>query len=332
MPAPSPNSSNSYRIGVDENGLGSRLGPLLTSAVLAEVSDAGLPRLTRRARGQLGKDLDDSKRLLKHGSIALGEAWARAVVERLSPTPPTCPDDLVRCLALESPAALRAPCPKSVERQCWGVEHEVFVAPNALVVRVRKHLEKLERDGIRVIGAKSSIVCTQQLNVAKARGVNRFVRNLHAMEQLVLTLHEAALASSGDPKTEIAAVCGKVGGIADYSRFFGPLSGHLHAVLESKRSHSAYRFPQLGELHFVQDADAKHRLVMLASMLGKYLRELLMARITQFYMGQASPDAALQECSGYSDPVTGQFVLNTQALRQKLGVPSICFERVGASG
>src|SRR5690606_15697441 len=120
----------------------------------------------------------------------------------------------------------------------------------------------LERDGIRVVGAKSSIVCTQQLNVAKAGGINRFVRNLHSMERLVLALHEAAGESSGDPKTEIVAVCGKVGGIADYSRFFGPLGGHLHAVLENKRSHSAYRFPQLGELHFVQDADAKHRLVM----------------------------------------------------------------------
>jgi len=325
-----PTPLNSLCIGVDENGLGSRLGPLVTSAVMAEVSEPGLPRLTRKARGQLGSDLDDSKRLLKHGSIALGEAWARAVVERLSPTPAGCPDDVVRCLALETQAALRAPCPPSVERQCWGTDHEVFVAPDALVDRVRKHLDKLERDGIRVVRAKSSIVCTQQLNAAKAQGVNRFVRNLHSMERLVVALHQAARERSGGAQAEIVAVCGKVGGIADYSRFFGPLGGHLHAVLACERARSAYRFPGLGELHFVQDADSKHRLVMLASMLGKYLRELLMARITHFYIGQAT--AALHECSGYSDPVTGQFVLSTQALRKRLSVPSVCFERVGAGG
>jgi len=35
---------------------------------------------------------------------------------------------------------------------------------------------------------------------------------------------------------DVEAVCGKVGGIAEYSKFFGPLSGRLHAILEEGRA------------------------------------------------------------------------------------------------
>lgn len=320
-----PDPPNRFQIGVDENGLGARLGPLLVSAVMAEVTHAGLPRLTRRPRGQLAQDLDDSKRLLKHGSVALGEAWARAVVERLAPSPPTQPRDLVQLLALEAAEELLAPCPKGLEDHCWGASHEAFVAPEELVDRMRRHLDKLDRDGIRVVGAKSSIVCTQRLNQAKTAGVNRFVRNLHAMEALVLAFRESA-------GQDIHAVCGKVGGIGDYSRFFGPLSGQLHAVLSQKRAHAAYHFPGVGQLHFMMDVDAKHRLVMLASMLGKYLRELLMARVSEFYVARLAETDGVTATSGYNDPVTSRFVVATEALRKELRVPDGCFERTGADG
>ncbi|MGE0323723.1 MAG: hypothetical protein AB7K71_02480 [Polyangiaceae bacterium] len=318
-----PQPPERFQIGVDENGLGARLGPLLVSGVMAEVTCAGLPRLTRRPRGQLAGDLDDSKRLLKHGSIALGEAWARAVVERLAPSPPTTPQDLVRALALESLDQLQAPCPKGLEGHCWASTHEVFTAPEELVDRMRKHLDKLEQDGIRIVGAKSSVICTQRLNAAKSAGVNRFVRNLHAMEELVLAFRESA-------GQDIHAVCGKVGGIGDYSRFFGPLSGQLHAVLMQKRAHAGYHFPGVGQLHFMMDVDAKHRLVMLASMLGKYLRELLMGRISEFYVAQLGEEVSAT--SGYNDPVTSGFVVATEALRKQLRVPDTCFERTGADG
>lgn len=190
---------------------------------------------------------------------------------------------------------------------------------------MRLHLDKLERDGIRLLSAKSSIVCTERLNAAKRDGINRFVRNLHAMEELVLALRDSA-------GQDVHAVCGKVGGIGDYSRFFGPLSGQLHAVLSQKRTHAAYHFPGVGQLHFMMDVDARHRLVMLASMLGKYLRELLMGRVSEFYLARLPQDAGMSATSGYNDPVTSRFVVATEALRRQLRVPETCFERTGADG
>ena len=66
--------------------------------------------------------------------------------------------------------------------------------------------------------------------------------------------------------------------MSDYSRFFGPLAGRLHVVLERRPSQSSYHFPGLGRVCFVRDADAHDPLVMLASLVGKYVRELLMRK------------------------------------------------------
>jgi len=152
-----------------------------------------------------------------------------------------------------------------------------------------------------------------------------------------LSIHEQA----GRP---LHAVCGKVGGMADYSRYFGPLGGRLHAVIEQRRERSGYRFPGLGDVYFVKDADSKDALVMMASLVGKYVRELLMTRIWRYYAAKAPQPSQRTDhqqngsqtareferpVSGYNDPRTGSFVTASQLLRQKRRIPSACFERVG---
>src|SRR5690606_1768057 len=157
--------------------------------------------------------------------------------------------------------------------------------------------------------------CTQRLNRARARGGNRFLSDLHAMEALLIELR----ASAG---RDLVAVCGKVGGMTDYDRFFGPLSGHLRTTLVMSKKKSGYYFPGLGEVYFVQDADARDPLVMLASLVGKYVRELLMARISRFH---GSDDD--ERVSGYHDPRTSAWVEATRSRRRALRVVDDCFER-----
>ncbi len=174
---------------------------------------------------------------------------------------------------------------------------------------------------MRVHRVLSEVVCTGQLNSEKSQGSNRFTSDLHAMERLLLAMNT----HTGEP---ISAVCGKVGGMSDYARFFGPLAGRLHVCLEQKRERSAYHFPGLGELSFVQDADASHPLVMLASIVGKYVRELLMGNINRFYIQElGTKDEPPKTCSGYHDPVTGAFVKQTAAVRKRLRIVGSCFER-----
>jgi ribonuclease HII len=302
-----------YRIGVDENGLGARLGPLIVTAVLARVTETGQRVLGRRLRGRLADDLGDSKRLVSHADVTLGEAWARALVAGSSSTP----EALFERLSLEDRASLRRKCAGHIEAQCWSSSGEAFLAGDADIARLTRHLSRWQALGVEILEVKCTSLCSHRLHDERALGQNRFTSDLHGMERLLLALRERAAA-------DVLAVCGKVGGMMDYSRYFGPLSDRLHAVLALAPERSAYHFPGLGEVHFVQDADAQDPLVMLASLVGKYVRELLMARVNRFYRSAGSEEPMV---SGYNDPLTDAFVRATRARRKKLRILDQCFER-----
>ncbi len=249
---------------------------------------------------------------MSHTNVALCEAWAR----ELGAPDAATPGELFERLSLEGAVTLKLPCPKHAEAQCWSQGTEAFEAPPALRRRVARHRGLLLSRGVELISVKTSVICTETLNRARRAGRNRFVVDLHAMETLVLALRREA-------KSDVAAVCGKVGAMAEYSRFFGPLGGWLHNVLEEGPARSSYRFPGVGELAFVRDADASDPLVMLASLVGKYVRELFMTRIAQHYPARTEEPRP----SGYHDPVTACFVERTALVRKRRKMPDRCFER-----
>jgi hypothetical protein len=253
--------------------------------------------------------------MISHANVDLGEAWARALGAQGS----RHPNELLKELCLEDEETLLSPCPKHAKAQCWTVSETSFSADSELANRVLSHVAFLRERGVDLCGVKCSIRCTRVLNDERARGGNRFVSDLHAMERLTLALREQA-------GSEVVAICGKVGSMSDYSSFFGPLAGHLHATMAQGKALSAYKFPGLGELHFKRDADADDPLVMLASLVGKYVRELLMTRIARYY----EPDPE-RSPSGYHDPITAGFVLRTERLRKGRRIPVACFEREGPS-
>jgi ribonuclease HII len=141
--------------------------------------------------------------------------------------------------------------------------------------------------------------------------------DLHAMERLTLEARERA-------GRDVIATCGKVGGFDRYSPAFGPLGGRLHAVAEEGRARSEYVMPGLGSIAFVRDADARHLLVCMASLVGKWVRDVLMGRIVRYHRVD---DPDLPDASGYHDPVTTRFIEATRLSRKGRGLPDDCFER-----
>lgn len=309
-------------IGIDENGLGPRLGPLVVTAAAARVDEDARKLLSPLPRGKrLGKLLGDSKALSSFGDSSLGEAWARAwALENGRPATSTA--QLFDSLLHDQPK-LRAPCPGDHGAQCWNERDEGFVADEALVLECRKAITTLAGKGMQLTGFSSTIVCTSVLNDGARRGVSRLQMDLHAMETLVL-----ALAAAGPERTEVEAVLGKVGGFGFYGNVFGPLGGRLHVALEETRARSLYSFPGLGTLSFVMDADASHTLVALASLVGKWIRDTFMRRILRHH--EAVTGEVLPNASGYHDPVTAQFVARTALARTRTRFPDDCFERVRA--
>jgi ribonuclease HII len=313
-----------HALGIDENGLGPRLGPMIITAVMAEVDERGAKVIARKARGGLARRLGDSKGLVAHGNVTLAETWARALVERGAARSRAAsnPDALIHAIALDDRSELTRPCPERVRAQCWNVEGEQFDDDDdtrALRRTIDRDLERLEKRGVRVTAVRSVIACAKRMNQDVDRGRSRFVTDLHAMERLILALREQC-------DGELDVVCGKVGGFGSYGKVFGALAGRLHMVLEEGRPRSAYRFPSLGTIAFVRDADERHLLVGLASLVGKYLREQLMGRIVHHYLA-ADPELGVQHASGYHDPITTRFIVATEALRKKRRVPSDCFLR-----
>jgi hypothetical protein len=215
-------------------------------------------------------------------------------------------------------------CPRTAQKQCFTVEHEHFEAEAEVVARVARHIDHLKSRGVAIRDVLVEVLCVRQLNDERAMGVNRFMSDLHAMEALILALRARA-------GSDIEATCGKIGGITDYDKYFGPLSGRLRICLEQARPRSSYRVLGVGEVHFVQDADASDPLVMLASMIGKYVRELMMARISRYYFARSEQDCSepVGACSGYHDPVTARFIQLTREHRSRARIPVSCFEREG---
>ncbi len=310
-------TDTALRIGIDENGLGPRLGPLVVTAVSAHTSGGGHVRAERRPTGAMRARLGDSKRLVAYGDSALGEAWARAIARRMGVGEPPGPEALVHALSLDGAAALRAPCPTDHVDQCWGTADEAFVAEPTLVAAVERDLSRLESQGVAVHHAACVVTCALRLNEGVARGLTRFHLDLHAMERLALDTRARA-------GVDVIATCGKVGGFDRYATAFGPMNGRLHSVAAEGRARSEYAVPGLGRIAFVRDADDSHLLVCMASLVGKWVRDMLMARIVRYHR---VVDPELPDASGYHDPVTRRFVDATRLARKRRALPDDCFER-----
>jgi len=312
-----PRWEKPHFVGIDENGVGPRLGPMIVTSVVATCSDRGGDILRSRPKGALKKRIGDSKKLVAFEDSGLGEAWARAIVARSGLSPAT-PRELLRDVGLDTEQTLRAPCPSHHEDLCWSDAGESFLASDELVASCTKDLDRLEAKGVRIIRTRVAVICTKMLNEGVARGLSRFDLDLHTMERLTLDARDHV----GD---EVYALCGKVGGFDFYGDRFGPLAGWLHSTLNEGRARSEYLVPGVGRLAFVRDADDTHLVVGLASLVGKWVRDHMMRRVVRWHRAFV-PD--VPEASGYHDPVTTQFIKATSLVRKQRKLTQECFERV----
>lgn len=298
-------------VGIDENGLGPRLGPLIATAVTLEVDDYDAARWL-----QLGRVLgiDDSKRTSGFGRMGAAESLTLAVAEQLVGQAPSCADTLLAALSLDTTTALRAGCPDdATAMQCWS--HPLLLpALGGSLAAGRQALSGLHEVGVQLVHARTVVVCAGTLNRQLAAGDSKLQVDLQQFERLLLDAQAGA-------KLDVA-YCGMVGGIRNYRRYLRQLTPT--AVLQERDGVCAYRLTDGAELRFEVDADARHLPVALASMIGKTLRELGMQRQMRFYRQH---DPSLPSASGYHDPVTARFVHRSASLRQSLAIAHGCFER-----
>lgn len=306
-----------YVVGIDENGLGPRLGPMVTTAVTVDVG----PRYRAekwRDRG-LALGLTDSKQVASSKRMAFAESVALGTLSLTEAVTDLRASSYLGALHLDGDLGLRAPCPTPETSALCHAHDFALPAFGGSVDEGRALLAPLLRGAtkLRVVRARSVVSCAYVLNESHGAGRNKLVLDLAAMERLALD----ARGGVGEP---VLALCGMIGGIRDVPRFATHLPRESFEPVEESRSRRAYRVAELGELVFEVDADGAHLPVALASLVGKYVRELAMRRITGMLNAH---DASLGAPSGYHDPVTGRFVDASAPLRRKLAIVDACFER-----
>ena len=315
VPAPPPAA---IQIGIDENGLGPRLGPMIVTAVRMELDLAKVTTRRGFVSATTRAGIGDSKEKSAHGAMGAAEARVLAILREHLGIASTSLARLAEVVGLENEASLRSDCPSGEAPQaCFrhAIDLPVFgEGPGDDDVRAAKGL--LTR-GIRLAAVRVAVVCPKRMNMARDKGLSRFDLDLAYMVRLAESLR-------GERTTPtVIAYCGKVGGRARYASALERLSP-LVGILGEVRTRSSYAVPGFGEVHFVMDGDASEPAIGLASMVGKYMRELWMDRIHRYY---AEHVAELQPVSGYHDPSTERFVERTAIVRRERGVPDECFDR-----
>lgn len=307
-------------VGIDENGLGPQLGPLVTTAVSLELDHPYDASALSALGASVG--IEDSKASSAFGHMARAEGIALALVERLCGHAPAHADALLDALTLDGQKAMRAPCPKRSAAQCWG-EPVALPAFGGDLEHGRRAVARLAEAGVRPVRVRSAPICVRVFNRLVGELASKLAVDLHLFERLMLDARAAS-------PTDIEVICGMVGGIRRYRDRFTLLrspagfGAQAVAVAEETRGYSSYEVEGLGRVVFEVDSDAHHLPVAAASMVGKYLRELSMERQNRFYRRHA-PD--LPAASGYHDPKTRAFVEASRPLRQRLAISEGCFIR-----
>jgi ribonuclease HII len=305
-------------VGVDENGLGPRLGPLIATSVCVETPVYERARLQRVA-ARVG--IGDSKQTSAFGAMRVAEGLALAVMEALHVRVPRDVDELLAQLELDGPELLRASCPDGSRAQCWSFDVPL-PAFEGDVAAGRAQLARLRKHGVTLCAARSVVTCAGRMNALLRQLGSRTSVDLVMFERLVLAAARGV--QDAAPRGELQIVLGMVGGIRDYERYFSLLSPESISGALRTRQAVSYQVAGVGSLSFEIDADARHLPVALASMVGKYVRELAMERQNRFY---AHHQADLPRPSGYYDPVTRRFIEQSRRLRTRLRIASDCFER-----
>jgi ribonuclease HII len=303
-------------IGVDENGLGARLGPMTVTGVRVRVDRGALPDRRALARWMERVRIGDSKTLCAHGSMGEMERRVLALLEVHCGLSPRDLDGFARDTAVESELALRRDCPSGeAPRVCFETAVSLPAFGEGPSEDDRDRARAMIDEGFRIEAVRVAPVCAGRINLGRARGRSRLDLDLDAMLSVVEAL------SVNGRTAEVSL--GKVGGRTRYQDAVAARFALVRTERE-ERALSRYEVPSVGTLSFVMDGDGTEPAIALASMFGKYARELWMHRHNRYWTAAVAGTAP---ASGYHDPVTDRLARATEPLRRALPIEDRCFER-----
>ncbi len=280
-----------WLVGIDEAGYGPNLGPFVMTAVAARVADDAVAldlwdvlRDVTRRHGEA----DDGRLLVADSKVvyASGDglnSLAQVVHALLGP----CPAE--NCTSLDH--LLTAFCPEALA----FLNEEAWYAGTVEVTTSERIDHKCRAAGVEALAVRGAVVCTPRFNDLAATAGSKGAVLGHALCQL------AAWRPDGDDGiSPLHYHIDKHGGRNRYAALVQQaVAGGMVVSGEEGRDRSSYRVLGLPrEMHFTFQprADGAYFCVALASMVSKYLRELLMAEFNRFWQGHVP---GLKATAGY---------------------------------
>ena len=317
--------------GIDEAGYGPRLGPLVVSCYMLRVPDDAAPD-----GGDLWARLADC--VVKPGEKA-NAGQIRVGDSKQIYSPARGPAELERsALALVGWAAGRAI--SSVDDLLAALLGEAGDAPalSELWQQAKYGRFPLADDGAanktpaglrpqrtenQALWAASCLIPAAEFNRALSRmeTPNKSLVNWQAVVQLLRGAWRIAA------EAPLSVTIDRQGGRKYYTNLLQEaFPGGIVRELQCGPQLSAYRIEAAGRqltISFRTRADAASFPVAAASLISKYLRELMMARLNGFFRRH---DPNVKPTAGYPGDA-GRFLAQTAALRRRLGIDDAAFVR-----
>jgi hypothetical protein len=315
-------------IGIDEAGYGPNLGPFIMTSVACRVPDAlvsaDLWRVLRRAvRRHGGEDdgrlvLEDSK--LVHSGAHPFRDLERNVLAALVAARTDLAVGLGEYLDRFCPAA-RA----DLAAECWfagTLALPVLTQPDDYLPAAQRFSAACEKKQLTWGLIRSHVLCPGRFNALLDRwGSKGSVLSLSLIELVQCNCDPA---DDGEP---MFFLVDKHGGRNNYAAVLQHgLPDGVVLAHEEGQERSAYTVVGLRRkmhLTFEPRADSTHLVVALASMLSKYLRELLMLEFNRFWQNHV-PD--LKPTAGYPGDSARYFDAIRPAA-ERLGIPEAALWR-----
>lgn len=309
-----------FVLGIDEAGYGPMLGPLLVGATLWRVeprkADGDLWRelkgcMTRKPRkSEWRLHVDDSKAVFDRarGAASLERsvlgcaAVAGLTFDNLSALLRAVADDWAAAHPIPWYQDLSTPLPLDPARAC---------SPTI----TRKLSEVMESAGVRLCHMAARVVTEERFN---HRVEATHSKGAIVVEQVLRLIEQAAEQTAAQ---DLHIHVDRLGGRTDYRGLLQTaFPNRALTELEVGPRVSRYRLSSQSNdwiIDFSVDADKKHLPVALASMLAKYIRELLMDRFNAYW--QRFMPTLIPTAGYYND--AQRFLADIEQVIDRSGVP-----------
>ncbi len=276
-------------VGIDEAGFGPILGPLVVSSaafsIPEQLLDADLWQILKRSiakqrKNRAGRLLiaDSKKAYVRSAGIGHLERTVLSVLHLLGHTPKSL-HDLLTVLSPDSVGRL--------DRYPWHKNpagYHISAIPADIQIAAGAFNRDMQRAGIRPAGLRSLCFDVAYYNQMVSATRNKAEVLFNATSQLI----QHAWQQFGSDNLQI--VIDRQGGRAHYTPTLRKIFPNLELTeLSRTPKHSSYELSTCNRtmrLHFVVSGDDRFMPVSLASMVSKYLRELLMANINRYFIAQ----------------------------------------------